>query len=288
MDEYSNFDTFAKYVNKNPRNGFGIVSIVALIILLTIIGFSFWIIVIFALGIIALYYLFFIRKFTIQSISWFLWIIVFSPLILSVTILSFSKSFNKNEIQSEALTPEQCKPIYDDYNGRILDVSSNGLQGMVTIEINPDDCYADLDYLFLFNENLSQNGEVHNPYWGYLGQLYSDEPRSDWSGNGEIFTVHVNKGNLPATPEDAYYFYRDDEKFNDSTDWFYHHFGIHYVFNDEGYEKLLLRNKYAVLNGYNYIVGTEQDGGISRHLDEESAAPSAPIVKEYELVYTVR
>lgn len=282
-------DKYLNYSKENPRKAFGVVSLLALLLFLFFFDFNWWIFLCLLVGFGAFYYLFFIYKFTIVKIAWFVWFVILSPLFLLVIFYIGYEALGTNTTTVTTLTPEQCKPIYDKYNDSVYDVTADDLTGVVKIAIDPTDCYADIDYVFQYPLNIKQNGQFTGTYVGYFAELYKDEPRSEWTGNGSIFPIYRNSGLFPQDFDDTPYFYDVPEKASDPSDSFYHHFGKKYEFNEEAYQKFLSYDSYAVIDGTDYIEAAKaDDGSLSSDVVENMAAPKAPIIKEYNLTYTRR
>ncbi len=217
---------------------------------------------------------------------------LFLSIVILVVPVVFGSSlllFVEKETVSESLTPDQCKPIYEKYNGKVLDIKGDGLIGRANVEINPDDCKATVSYVFQFSASLAKNNlpDAGSSYWGYFAEYPISDDRNTWDGSGEIFPVFENVGNLPVFGEERHEFYGYEADFDLDITEFSHWFSRTYVFSDEKYEDLFKRTRYAIIDGREFIEKVETGGmTFSGSLNTKAAAPVAPIVKEFKLEIT--
>ncbi len=237
------------------------------------------------------FYFFFLYNGGLERTLFLSFVIVFIPLVLGLPFFFFAekKDSVKKETVSESLTPEECKPIYEKYNGKVLDIKSDGLIGRADVEINSDDCKATVSYVFQFTASLEKNNldDAGSSYWGYFAEHPISNDRKTWSGSGEIFPAFQNVRNLPEVGEEKHDFYGYEADFDLNITEFYHSFSSTYVFSDEKYEDLFERTRYVIIDGRDFIEQEIYDEGVmGKSLNTKAAAPVAPIVKEFKLDIT--
>jgi hypothetical protein len=255
-------------------------------------GMSLWLLGYLAISFLSFYF-FFLFHGGMERTLFLSIVIVVIPVVLGLSLFFFveKKDSVKKETVSEVLTPEECKPIYEKYNGKLLDIKSDGLIGRADVEINPDDCKATVSYVFQFTASLEKNNldSAVSSYWGYFAEYPISDDRKTWSGSGEIFPVFQNVRSLPEVGEESHEFYGYEADFDLNITEFYHWFSRTYVFSDEKYENLFKRNRYVIIDGREYIEEVETGGmTFSGSLNTDLAAPVAPIVKEFKLNITER
>ncbi len=274
------------FLGKNLKILFLVFSLGSFVILSFVSGFSVWLVA-YALICLSVFFFIFVFQGGLQLHLFFTLLVFFTPPSLGVFVY-LAQLENKVEVE-KPLSAEECKEVYEKYNGKSLSIKGEGLIGRADIGINPDDCKGEVDYTFQFSASLSPNNVESNPniYWGYFVEHDSGEDRKNWDGRGEIFPVYKNAGLLPGIGEDAYEFYGDNSQLGNVTTSFYHWYSTSYSFNDEKYENLFKKTRYTILDGREYLVGDEADEfNVSTMLDEKAAAPVAPIAKEFELTFS--
>lgn len=277
-------DKVLSFVSGNVRLLFLGLSLLFLIVFLLVIGFS-WFLILYLLVIGVVYYFVFIKSFTLSVVLTF--VLLFIPFVLFITIYfvgggSKARGVSKGEVR---LSVEECKEIYDKYDGRVLDISGEGIKGSVLLEVDPDGCETEVVYTFLFNVSLERDSQ--REYMGYFGEHDGGESREDWDGVGSINPVYANKGVLvePSADGGYGYFYEGYSHTGEDTDTFYNWYKSSYVMTDERYEGLLGDGEFVVLDGRDFIVDTYIDeNSWSSSLDEDRAAREAPIVKRFGIV----
>lgn len=268
------------------------------LILLTIvlIGFSIWTIL--SILVWVAFYLLFVKKlYTINQLTSLpLNIVLIVVIFLNLIFLAGGRILsNKTPTAEKTLTADECKPIYDSYNKKILDVSGEGLRGTVGIEINPQDCKAEVYYNFMIEIELQKNytmGEGFSYEYKYVGGLVkADNSRNYVKGSGQIFEVFRNKEVLP----DPFDFgtqnmdYGHSGEYPDSsTSTFYHGWMSNYTFKTLSLEEIKEFNKYIVVDGSKYMQKKAEEEGYSYSLDTTTAAREGDLLKTLEITYIER
>ena len=226
------------------------------------------------------------------------WVLLAFPVVFFlIGIILFEVGFrNENSAQDTitTLTPDECAPIYNQYNNTVLDITANQLVGSAAIAIEKDTCRATVNYIFQFNADIEPYldgfSDVESTI-GYMINHYSGESRANWTGNGEIGVANINIGVLPEDrfTRSAYEFYNNQQSQSDIGSNFYHSYSRSYLFKgEESLDGIKAKKYYALIDGREYLVTEDLgDGMSSMSLDTEKAVLKAPIVKEFELKYTV-
>ncbi len=270
------------------------VSFVAfLIISLIVIGLSFWILI---FGLIwLLFYMVFITqklKFSFLKIdrAW-----VFLGLLIIVSLF-FIYFVNPSSISKsvKTLSADECKPIYEKYNNKILDISGENLKGTVGITIDSNDCRAKTYYNFLITDNLSKNYRQKNlnfDEYEYISTIRESNDKYKY-GSTQIFPIFAEKSSFPvnifgygSTENGA----TGDEAEGKSTNKFYTGWSSSYIFTENSIEKLLARNVFELIDSSNFVTKeTTSDSNTSYYTDSDKAADEGPVIKTINLTYTER
>jgi energy-coupling factor transporter transmembrane protein EcfT len=270
--------------------------ILPLLILITllIIGFKFWF---FALTILyILFYLIFIYKtlsFDFVKMS-YKWIVLGMIVLLNISFVTILKPNTKTT--EKPLTPAQCKPIYEQYNEKIVDITGEGLKGSVAIKINPENCEANVYYNFLTTMNLDKNYSIPNS--GYSKYYYAasireeNATRDELVGTTQLSPVYTNKNTLP----DPFTYGGTEELYNTrevvtgaSTNIFINGWMSTFIFKEDSYDTIPSRTIYEAVDAAPFAI-VEDLGNNSKNYsqDSDTACGKGNIVNTVQLTYTKR
>ena len=270
--------------------------IIPLLIILTLIliGFTLWFFVLTILYIV--FYLIFISKtlsFDFVKMS-YKWIVLGIIVLLNISFVTILKPNTKTT--EKPLTPAQCKPIYDEYNEKIVDVTGDGLKGSVGIKINPENCEANVYYNFLTTMNLEKNYTIPNS--GYSEYYYAasirekDATRDQLVGTTQLSAVYTNTDTLP----DPFSYSRSEEVYNTrevvtgaSTNVFINGWMSTFIFKEDSYDVITSRTVYEAVNAAPFAT-VEDLGDNSKNygMDDDTACKEGDIVNTVQLTYTER
>jgi hypothetical protein len=271
------------FLNKNLKILFLFFTLVFTVSLFFFVGISTWLFIYIFFCFFLFAFLFFFRG-GIQ-LTMFVTLLVFLFPIVSGTVLLVT--LPKEKKATSKMSVEECKEMYGEYNGKVLNIKGEKLIGTAEIEMEKDTCKTTVSYTFQFSASLSKNDnlEFGNMYWGYFAEYDPGDDRSTWSGRGEIFPVYKNAGKLPEPDVEPHEFYGGNTTDHKGTTEFYHWYSSIYTFSEDSYNDLFTKTRYVILDGRNYIK-TDEAGGTE--LDIRSAAPVAPIAKEFKLEISER
>lgn len=262
--------------------------VLALVLFLVLVGISFWLFVFFALWV--LFYLVFIGKIIKLTFLKYEWIWIFFGILILLTlglIFLTKDSVKKTTTSSEKpLTAEECAPIVEKYDGKTIDVTSDGLIGRIAIRItDKETCKAEIGHHYLFTADLPR-GETYG-YMGYTSEKDDSEDRKYWSGNGYVSPVYKNGETLPTDlfqvgSKDTY----SDGNDTAGTSRFFVSYTEEPYLSESRYQKLTSENKLFIIDGREFIIITnEGNGGSSATSDDGKAAEEGTIVKTFDLKF---
>lgn len=199
-----------------------------------------------------------------------------------------------NNIQNEAvqLTSEECQPFVEAYDGKVLNISSDGLQGTIGIKIDTSEggCKLKGWYNVLLSYNLPQN-----PYKRDAGVAYNyivmlrkpdDQERTKYDGHGVLSPVYKNFYSLPDPFADSIarsnLYYTDEPA--TSTRFFSWGYELETNFSEQRYQQIFEESKLEIVDGLDYVEEEYDEGNIySWGINHERAAVDGEIVKSYSL-----
>lgn len=260
--------------------------VLALVLFVLLVGISFWLFVFFTLW--GLFYLVFIGKIIRLTFLKYEWIWIFFGILILLTlglIFLTKDSVKKTSTSSEKpLTAEECAPIAEKYDGKILNVSSDGLKGRVAIQITDRaTCKAKIVHQYLFAANLENDSQYG--YMGYTTEKDDQENRQYWYGNGSIAPAYQNKDQLPANPYEIGSSYYGGG--NGNSDTFYSSYSEEPYLTENRYQEILDEEKLYVLGDASFVIVTNEGEGMSSSTgDDERAAKEGPIVKIFNLTFS--
>ncbi len=281
-----------KFVKSNP---FLFVIVLLVVLTLLFLGINIYSVVITILYI--LFYLIFISKTLafkfLATVSQ--WLILAGIVILSLLILFVVNPKSKGSSTVKTLTPAQCQPYYDLYNGDVYDITGDGIRGTMGITIDTADCTLTTGYNILLTANVSKNYEIPNsnlPEYQYAASIR--EPGEERSyAHGMVQLAPVLKKVLPSEVYDygidSVEYGWNELREGATTDTFYHGWLSTFIFYEEAITNLISRTQYDMVDTSDYVVVTPSgEYGNSYYTDEDSACESGPIIKTVQLTYTKR
>ncbi len=224
------------------------------------------------------------------SITMLLVIVSFLSFFLILLTQSDNGSEADKKSSAKELTSEECKPYYDKYNGKVLKLSSDGLQGTVGIKI---DMSAGCKLLGWYNVILSYN-LPQNPYKRDIGPSYhytvmlrekDINERTKYDGFGDLSAAYKNVTSLPDPFSDSQTrssLYSQGEQATE-TRYFYWGYNLDTKFSEKRYQEILDSTKLEIVDGQPYIEETQDDIGYSYSVNDDKAAENGNIVKTYIL-----
>ncbi|MEI6886885.1 MAG: hypothetical protein WCK31_01455 [bacterium] len=209
--------------------------------------------------------------------------VVFSPRTGIVNTSSVSKS--------KTLTSEECKPLIEKYNNKVLKISENNLNGSIGIKIDGN-CKFTARYVITFNAILPTNPIPDIPsgaQYTYENLLHkaSLTERGHY-GIGVLSIAKQNFMQLPdpfSTSKQVAEFYRNPGDYSNGTsNNFYSSFERAGNLSQDKYSEFLNDNVFEVVDSLPYIVKTPSSiGGFSYSVDSEKAEKEGKIVKTFNM-----
>lgn len=216
---------------------------------------------------------------------------IFSFMLILVTQAPLEENSKQTASTTKKLTSEECKPYYDAYNGKVLKLSSDGLQGTVGIQIDATNgCKLTGYYNVLLAYGLPQNPYHRDivPSYHYTVMLRSAEKtsRDKYDGHGELSPAYKNFTQLPDPFSDSI---QRTELYTQGvqpieTRYFYWGYEINTEFSEARYQAILAESKLDIIDGTPFIEEEQDAGGIySYGINNDRAAENGTIVKSYTL-----
>ena len=262
-----------------------------LFILLALTSTISWLIILIWVVWVVYVWLLFAGKITfVLGLTWMVVLIILS--VVSAVLVIFTQTDNNSSTVSNApaLTTAECKPYYEKYNNKVLNISSDGLQGTIGIKIdNSNGCKLHGYYNVILSQNLPQN-----PYKRDIGVSYhynillreaDRTTRTKYDEFGVLSPAFKNTTLLPdpfansLTRTNLYSQGMDVTE----TRYFYWGYEIDTNFSEARYQEILDDTKLEIINGTPFIEETKDSNGYSYTVNGERAAISAEIVKTYNL-----
>lgn len=280
-----------KYIFANIKFLLYIFISLFLLLFFFFVGINLWIVLLIFLWLV--FYFVVIRKqFIVIKLTEFLISVSFIALIVISTILfvvaiSTRKTVINNNMGVK-LTKEQCAPLFQEYNGKSLQIMGEDLIGSISIKVNPEDCKSDVRYIFLVKTQLNTNYDTKNnmPYpYNYIASLREpDATTREDNGKGGLSAIYVNKGIIAdgfASSSEISEFYREPNGTGtDLTDWFYNSYVSEFYMSHERYQELLKPGVFEIIDGQPFIeVETMDEGGFTTSINHSKAAIEGVIVK---------
>ena len=276
-------ELFLTFLSKNLKILFLLFSLTSILLIYFFVGTPIWFYVYIASSFSLFFFLFLFRGGL--ELTMFVTLLVFFFPIVSGGVLLFT--LPKEQQVAPKMSAEECREMYGEYNGKVLDIKGENLIGTAEIEMEEETCKTTVSYTFQFSASLQKNDALDfgNIYWGYFAEYDPGDDRSTWSGRGEIFPVYQNAGKLPESGVEPHDFYGGDTTERKETTEFYHWYSSIYTFSEDSYNDLFAKTKYLILDGRDYVK-TDDIGSTS--LDTKVAGPVAPIAKEFKLEISAR
>lgn len=268
-----------------------LLALILMIVFYFIVGFKLW----FWISIV-LWILFFVRfsslliKFSF-SVTIIIFFIIF---ILSVYFMIGIHTPTKNTANTSSnkkLSAEECKPLYDKYNNKVLKISGDNAIGSIGINLTSD-CQLSAKYILTFNANLPENPIPELPgsiLYNYVTNLHtSAQTERGHYGHGSLSIVRQNTMTLPnafASSKDVSEYYRLSTQPNNtpanSFYWTNEKIGN---FSESRYQEILGNNVFEVVDGLPYMEKEDLgNNGFSYSVDTEKAEKDGKIVKTINL-----
>lgn len=258
-----------------------------------------WLFIVIWLLMLIYFWLLFLGKIKILfgfSLVWLLVIVsVFTFILILLTQSESSgdgSSSGKKVASSKSLTSEQCKPYYEKYNGKVLKVNSDGLEGTIAIKIDASNgCKLLGWYNVLLSYGLPANNytrDIGPPAYNYVVLLRPNETdkRTKYDGYGALMGAYKNVTQLPdvyAEGRERSALYSDGAQRTD-TRYFYWGYKIDTDFTESRYNEIFKDKVLQIVDGLPYIEEEAQaDGGYSWGVNTDKAAVDGTIVKSYTL-----
>jgi len=232
-----------------------------------------------------------VLKISISAVALLVVVVVFSFLLIIFTQTSSPKTATK------PLTAAECKPYVDKYDGKIFNISSDGLQGTIGIKVdtsNPAACKLHGYYNVILSYNLPQNPYTRDigPSYHYIVMLRGSgqNARTKYDGFGTLSPAYKNFTSMPdpfsggQTRSNLY----SQGSTATETRYFYWGYEIDINFSDARYQEILNDTKLDIVNGTPFIVEKGDGTSYSYSVDDDTAAVSGDIVKSYNLTITER
>ncbi|MDO8266102.1 MAG: hypothetical protein Q7T41_04140 [Candidatus Saccharibacteria bacterium] len=228
----------------------------------------------------------------ILNISVTVFLVIFSLSSFFIVLLTQSDNSlsDDKKTSTKALTSEQCKPYYDKYNGKVLKLSSDGLQGTVGLKIDMNNgCKLLGWYNVLLSYELPQNPYKRDigPSYHYTVMLREKDSteRTKYDGFGDLSAAYKNVTSLPDPFSDSVTrtaLYSQGEQAVE-TRYFYWGYNLDTNFSEERYQEILDSTKLEIVNGEPFIEETQDSTGYSYSVNDDKAAETGEIVKTYTL-----
>jgi hypothetical protein len=282
---------------KTPGRIALIVSIVLAIffILLSLTTTIAWLIIIAWVVWVTYIWLVYTKRFKPFGFSLTITLIVFCVVSFLVVLLTQSdpSGSSNGSIKNAAktLSAQQCEPYYEKYNGKILKISSDGLEGTVGIKIDKTNgCKLLGYYSVLLARNIPENPYKRDvgPSYHYIVLLRTkgQTTRTSYDSFGALSPAFKNVTTLPDPFADSV---ARSELYSQGvqaaeTRYFYWGYKLDAPFSEERYQEILDSTQLDIVDGMPYIEEKqESDGGYSYSINHDNAAVKGTIVKSYAL-----
>ncbi|MEI6462803.1 MAG: hypothetical protein WCO33_04020 [bacterium] len=269
-----------------------IISVIFLILLFIFLGFSFWLVIsglVIAIFLITFNIIF--KRFGFNLLIIFFFVILF--LSLSINFIFSPRKVNTSSYNASTkqLSAEECKPLIDKYNNKVLTITDNNLKGSIGIKIDSD-CKYTARYIITFNAVLATNPITDFPggaQYTYENNLHNaSQTERGHYGVGVLSIAKQNFMQLPdpfSTSTKVAEFYRNPTDYSNGTSnnfyWSYERMGN---FSMDRYNAMLTDNVLEVVDGLPYMVKEpSSSGGFSYSVDSERAEKEGKIVKTFNM-----
>ena len=261
-------------------------------------GFSVWLFLILLLWI--MFYIIIIRKQLIRidlAIN-YTWLILAIIIVISCSLTLFVKfnpmtdtsAVGSNSSSSGIkLTKEQCKPLFDKYDSKMLKIVGPNLKGSIGLKVDPDDCKYTAQYIFMMDANLPANPHADLPYpYNYIGAVHhTNQNDRGHYGVGTVSAARINKGALPdpfATSQEIAAFYNVQNSSDISTTGsFYSSFSRSRYLSESAFNEIFDDSVYEVMDGLPYMKKEAvASGGFSYSIDHEMTEKEGRIVRSFQ------
>ena len=202
-------------------------------------------------------------------------------------VFVFVDASDSDSTSQKSLTPDQCQPYFDQYDGKVLKISSDGLQGTVGIKIDMSEgCKLIGWYNVLLSQNLPQNPYKRdtigaNYHYNIILRPADQTARSEDDGYGNLAPVYKNFTSMPGPFDDSVArseLYSDGQQAVE-TRYFSWGYKIETNFSESRYQEIFDMNKLEIVNGTPFIEEeTVGDGMYSYSVNDDRAAKSGEIV----------
>lgn len=193
------------------------------------------------------------------------------------------------------ISKEDCAVNAAKYEGKVLNISAEGLKGKIVFKTDIEKCQLIAFYALLLSPAglPAQYPYPPSPYaYSYQGFLNEKgATRDDAHAIGEVFPAYVNKGSLPsdvtAMQSHPLYTagYKPDQIGVDESDTFFAEIGNWpHELSAAGYQEVLDLNVFSIVDSLPFVQKTVQEGGgFSFTTDSQGAVARGTVVKTYEL-----
>jgi hypothetical protein len=235
----------------------------------------------------------------IGKILWFFGFSITIYLIIFLIISSFGILLTQNSVKKNTsssntstakLTSAECQPYYDKYNGKVMNISGDGLKGTVAIKIDKSNgCKLLGWYNVLLSYNLPQNPYKRDvgPAYHYIVTLRTanQTTRSENDGYGALSPAFKNQTVLPdpySTSSQRAALYSQGINATE-TRYFYWGYNIETNFSEKRYQEIFQKTKLEIVDGMKFIEEKTEGSTFSYSINQDRAAESGTISKSFNL-----
>ena len=234
---------------------------------------------------------FMMKRKALPSLFWVLIYIFFLSLFYTVPFFINMDAHTVSSQKSVKMSDKECLENSQKYNGKMLSIKGDNINGKIYISGNSKDCRLEAYYLLRFKTKLLENKIDDLPYLynytgviGQSGNLNRDKLRS----TGTISTV---EGNVDGFPEDitvsssvSTFYHPNPITGTTPTEEFYSNFSAWYDLSDEGYKSVFKDNRFGIIDLKPYSIKKQENVGYSYSFDSQKAVKDGSIVSEFKYI----
>lgn len=207
-------------------------------------------------------------------------------------VFVFVDSSDSEVVNQKVLTAAECQPYYDQYNEKVLNISSDGLQGTIGIKIDMSEgCKLKAWYNVLLSHEIPQNPykrDSGGASYHYMVMLRDADQtsRDKYDGFGSLAAVYKNFTSMPGPFDDSVArakLYSEGVQAA-ATRYFSWGYMIDTNFSESRYNEIFKKTKLEIVNGLPFIEEKLIDNNsYSYGVNTDRAAENGDIIKTYNL-----
>ncbi len=209
-----------------------------------------------------------------------------------IVVFVFVDTATTDGPSQKVLTAAECQPYFDKYDGKVLNISSDGLEGTIGIKIDmTEGCKLKGWYNVLLSHNLPENPykrDIGGASYHYNIMLRTADQttRDKYDEFGNLAPVYKNFTSLPNPFDDSVArseLYSQGEQAV-ATRYFSWGYQIDTNFSESRYNEIFEKTKLEIIDGMPFIEEEQDENGVySYGVNGDRAAVGGKIVKSYIL-----